>query len=203
MANTLHESLSALMDNEADDLELRRILKEMESLGDSGRAEEVTELVQIKAKWHRYHIVSACLKQEIHTRPSRNLLAAIQAELDQEATPSKPLTASISGKRMFRMLGQGAIAASVALAVLFTADLALMADNTTGNDAAQMADNTSTSQLPGLTGDLNPSTATRVAVQTRLDPEQMDRLKQVVSEELEDTLETQEIPATFNPDAGR
>ena len=90
MANTIYETLSALMDNEADDLELRRLLKEMEAVEQSGQgtAPEATsaELAkELKAKWHRYHIVSACLKQEIHTSPSRNLLAAIQAELANDA----------------------------------------------------------------------------------------------------------------------
>jgi len=204
MANKLHESLSALMDNEADDLELRRILKDLESLGESDKGEEIAELLELKAKWHRYHVVSACLKQEIHTRPSRNLLTAIQAELEQDAAPSKPITAKVRENSIFRSIGQGAIAASVALAVLFTADMVMVADVGNGVDAgAQIAGNTTTDQFPGLTGDLNPATATRVAVQNGLNPEEMDRLQQVVSQELEDAPESREVPATFNPDTNR
>ena len=204
MANHLHETLSALMDNEADDLELRRILKEMEALGDSGKAEEVIELVELKAKWHRYHIVSASLKQEIHTKPSRNLLSAIQAELEQDAVPTRSLANTPAGKNVFRLLGQGAIAASMALAVLFTADLALNADNNNGADAgAQVAGSDSGSGQLNLTQDFNPAVQTRVAVQNRMDPEEMNRLQQVVSEELEEALQTRERPATFDPDRNR
>jgi negative regulator of sigma E activity len=201
MAKKLHESLSALMDNEADALELRRILKEMEILGDSNSAEEMTELVELKAKWHRFHVVSASLKQEIHSAPSRNLLTAIQTELEQDAAPARSLVNAASDKGVFRMLGQGAIAASVALAVLFTADLVMVADSTTGNEsAAQLAGGDTTTNQISLTGELNPATTTRVAVQNSLDPEEMSRLERVVSTELEEVLETREQPAIFDPE---
>lgn len=192
MTDKLHESLSALMDNEADELELRRVLKALE-----GQGEDIDAL---KAKWQRYHVVSASLKREIHVTPSRNLLAGIQAELEQDAIPAKGLVDSASGKGILRMFGQGAIAASVALAVLFTADMVMVADSSAPGAAApgaQFAD-TSTDQLPGITGDLNPATATRVAVQNKLNPEDMSRLERMVSAELEDALEAS--GATFNPD---
>lgn len=201
MANKLHESLSALMDNEADALELRRILKEMEVLGDSKTAEGMTDLVELKAKWHRYHVLSASLKQEIHSAPSCNLLTAIQAELEQDAVPARSLANVASSKGVFRMLGQGAIAASVALAVLFTADMVMVSDSTTGNEsAAQLAGSDAATDQMRLTGELNPATTTRIAVQNGLDPEEMTRLERVVSAELEEVLETRELPATFNPD---
>lgn len=199
MANKLHESLSALMDNEADELELRRILKEMESLGQSQSAEDISELAALKATWHRYHMVSASLKQEIHTYPSRNLLANIQAELEQEAIPAHSLAESAARKGIFRVLGQGAIAASMALAVLFTADMVMVTDNAAGDPAAQVAGAETTDQLPGFTGNLNPATNTRIAVQSRLNQEEMNRLERVVSEELEDALEAQETPAVYDP----
>ena len=195
------------MDNATDELELRRILKEMRALAESNSAEQIAELVELKAKWHRYHVVSASLKQEIHSKPSCNLLAAIKAELEQEAVPTRSLTHKVNGKGVFRTLGQGAIAASVAIAVLFTTDLALVADNadSAGNaGAAQLAGsdtaNDANEQLPGLTGNLNPATNTRIAIQDRIGPEEMSRLERAVSEELEDSLENREVPATFNPD---
>jgi len=191
MTDKLHESLSALMDNEADELELRRVLKALE-----GQGEDVTAL---KAKWQRYHVVSASLKREIHVSPSRNLLAGIQAELEQDAIPAKALVDSASGKGILRRFGQGAIAASVALAVLFTADMVMMSDTGTSGNAAQSAQfaDVSNDQLPGITGNLNPATATRVAVQNKLNPEDMSRLERMVSAELEDALEASD--ATFNP----
>jgi len=191
MTDKLHESLSALMDNEADELELRRVLKALE-----GQGEDVTAL---KAKWQRYHVVSASLKREIHVSPSRNLLAGIQAELEQDAIPAKALVDSASGKGILRRFGQGAIAASVALAVLFTADMVMMSDTGTSGNAAQSAQfaDVSNDQLPGITGNLNPATATLVAVQNKLNPEDMSRLERMVSAELEDALEASD--ATFNP----
>jgi sigma-E factor negative regulatory protein RseA len=192
MANKLHESLSALMDNEADELELRRILKEMDAM-------ESSENAELKAKWHRYHILSASLKQEVHTSPSRNLLSGIQAELAQDAPPARSLVSAVQGKGIFRMIGQGAIAASIALAVLFTADLALTDSTAPAGQSAQVAEN-AVDQLPGLTGDLNPATSTRIAVQNDLNAEEMSRLERMVSAELEDVLET---PATFDPDKNR
>lgn len=197
MTNKSHESLSAMMDNEADDLELRRILRELES---SANADASTEM---KAKWQRYHLISASLKQDIHSSPSCNLLSRIQEELANEQVPvASPLSSNHSGtgKGVLKFIGQGAIAASVALAVLFTADLAMDAGPgaETGTDA-QIAENTN-GQIPGLTGELNPSTRTQIAIQNGLDAEEMNRLQQVVSEELEDTLLLREIPATFVPE---
>ncbi len=209
MSNKLHESLSALMDNEADELEIRRLLKEMDEVAQSQSNDSSSDsdsLSDLKAKWSRYHVLSASCKQEIHTSPSCDLLSRINAELENEVLPiaerTLPLWRSGSGKGIFQFIGQGAIAASVALAVLFTADMMMVADNGSGTDSgAELAGNEAVSKfLPGLTGELNPATETRVAVQTDLDPEEMSRLQQVVSEELEDTLEIQKVPATFVPE---
>lgn len=200
MSNKLYESLSALMDNEADELEIRRLSKEMDAASETDSADELSEL---KAKWSRYHVVSASCKQEIHTSPSSNLLSRINAELENDVQPvsesSPALGRNGTGNGIFRFIGQGAIAASVALAVLFTADVIMVANDGSGaNSSGELAGNEASSNfLPGLTGELNPRTETRVAIQTNLDPEEMSRLQQVVSEELEDTLEVQKVPATL------
>ena len=208
MSNKLHESLSALMDDEADELEIRRLLKEMDEVAQSqsnASSADSDYLSALKAKWSRYHVLSASCKQEIHTSPSCDLLSRINAELENEALPTaEPILAlgrSGSGKGIFQFIGQGAIAASVALAVLFTADM-MVADHGSGtNSGAELAGSESVSNfLPGLTGELNPATETQVAVQTDLDPAEMSRLQQVVSEELEDTLEIEKVPATFIPE---
>lgn len=208
MANKLYESLSALMDNEADDLELRRILKALEAAGSPEEAGDSPERDDLQAKWHRYHVVSASLKQEIHTAPSRSLLEGIQAELAEEPTPvaETPVQGGTgkARKSVLQVLGQGAIAASMALAVLFTADLVMVADSDTdaapANElagAGMPAD--STLRLRGLTGELNPTTETQVAIQNELGDAELDRLSRVVSEELEDSLQRPEVPATFVP----
>ena len=202
MTDKLYESLSALMDDETDQLELRRLLKEME---ESGVEAEKSDLSDLKAKWHRYHVISSACKQEIHSSPSCNLLGRIQAELENDAVPSAELPAqksSLRKKGIFQILGQGAIAATVALAVLFTADLVMVSDSPSAaaNNTELAGSQTQSNSLPELTGELNPSTQTRVAVQTALDVDEMSRLERVVSEELDETLENREIPAIFAPE---
>lgn len=202
MTDKLYESLSALMDDETDQLELRRLLKEME---ESGVEAEKSDLSDLKAKWHRYHVISSACKQEIHSSPSCNLLGRIQAELENDAVPSAELPAQKSSLRkigIFQILGQGAIAATVALAVLFTADLVMVSDSPSAaaNNTELAGSQTQSNSLPELTGELNPSTQTRVAVQAALDADEMSRLERVVSEELDETLENREIPAIFAPE---
>lgn len=202
MTDKLYESLSALMDDETDQLELRRLLKELE---ESGVEAEKSDLSDLKAKWHRYHVISSACKQEIHSSPSCNLLGRIQAELENDAVPSAELPAqksSLRKKGIFQILGQGAIAATVALAVLFTADLVMVSDSPSAaaNNTELAGSQTQSNSLPELTGELNPSTQTRVAVQTALDADEMSRLERVVSEELDETLENREIPAIFAPE---
>ena len=209
MTDKLYESLSALMDDETDQLELRRLLKEMDEndvgpeQADSGLSGK-NGLSDLKAKWHRYHVISSSCKQEIHSSPSCNLLGRIQAELENDAVPSAELPANNTGqnkKGFLQVLGQGAIAASVALAVLFTADMVMVSDSpvASGTNAELAGSDRQSNSLPELTGELNPSTQTRVAVQAPLDAEEMRRLERVVSEELDETLENREIPAIFAP----
>ena len=196
MTEKLHESLSALMDNESDDLELRRLLKALD--------DQEQDSDELKAKWQRYHVLSASLKQEIHSSASCNILPGIQEALENEAAPSaNPIIHSRFLQPVLKTLGQGAVAASMALAVLFTADAVMVADGgASAGGTAELAGNTGFigDGIPGLTGELNPSTPTRVAVQTSMDEQELNRLRQVVSEELEDSLEDRTIPATFNPE---
>ena len=193
MTEKLHESLSALMDNESDDLELRRLLKALD--------DQEQDSDELKAKWQRYHVLSASLKQEIHSSASCNILPGIQEALENEAAPSaNPIIHSRFLQPVLKTLGQGAVAASMALAVLFTADAVMVADSgASAGGTAELAGNID-DRIPGLTGELNPSTPTRVAVQTSMDEQELNRLRRVVSEELEDSLEDRTIPATFNPE---
>ena len=132
----LQESLSALMDNEANEFEFRRILKECEGND------------ELKLKWERFHLLSAAIKGEldnslnagfpvldkkaddvVEKRP--DLLFRINAELDgldeRDESASSPTLfnkaasshSTVNNRiNMFRRMGQGAIAASVAAIVL-------------------------------------------------------------------------------------
>lgn len=96
------ESLSALMDGEADELEFHRILK------------STAESDEVRDTWRRYQLAASAMRRDL---PSQviDYSAAIRAALDEE--PSFGKRAALS--RMAKPLGRFAIAASVAtLAVI-------------------------------------------------------------------------------------
>lgn len=73
MTLNARESLSALVDNEGDELELRRVLK---SLADDDGA---------VGSWRRYHLIGAAMRREVDSDPSVDLSAGIMARLEQES----------------------------------------------------------------------------------------------------------------------
>ena len=116
MSERLRESLSALMDDEADDLELGRILRAM----DSGEAD-------LGATWSRYQLVSAVLKGSPSSLGLRPLALDLDAEdavpmdgasVDGVADVAGLLAGTSGGKiaergRTRRALGSFAVAASI------------------------------------------------------------------------------------------
>ncbi len=96
----LHESLSAVMDNEADELELRRVLA---ADGDD----------EMRATWSRYQIARAAMHREL-IEPRLDIASAVSAALAEEPAPAaaKPVRSG------WRGLGRLAVAASVTVAVL-------------------------------------------------------------------------------------
>lgn len=95
----LQESLSAVMDNEADELELRRVLA---AAGDDA---------ELRGTWSRYQIARAVMHKEL-LEPRLDIASAVSAALADEAVPSTSKGAP------WRNLGRIAVAASVTLAVL-------------------------------------------------------------------------------------
>ena len=93
----LHESLSAVMDNEADELELRRVLA-------------ASEDAELRATWSRYQVARAAMHKEL-LEPRLDVAGAVFAALDKEPVPARRLGA-------WPALGRVAVAASVTLAVL-------------------------------------------------------------------------------------
>jgi sigma-E factor negative regulatory protein RseA len=93
----LDQSLSALMDGEATDMELHRLLK------------EVSEGSELRDKWKRYHMVSSALKGDAAITPI-DYSAAISAAIDEEPSHRQSALAGFVGSA-----GRFAIAASVAL----------------------------------------------------------------------------------------
>lgn len=116
----LAESLSALMDNQASELELQRLLKAVEA--DS----------ELKSTWSRYQIASAGLRKDLPVIASNDFAARISAAIDAEETYSiqPPVTIrtdseqTASGNviampsRWWQQAGRVAVAASVAGALI-------------------------------------------------------------------------------------
>ncbi|WP_213877222.1 RseA family anti-sigma factor [Pseudomonas sp. dw_358] len=94
----LQESLSAVMDNEADELELRRVIAALEN-------------PETRATWARYQVARAVMHKDL-LDPHLDLSAAVSAAIADEVAPAKP------GRSPWRSLGRLAVAASVTVAVL-------------------------------------------------------------------------------------
>ncbi|RLA45210.1 MAG: hypothetical protein DRR06_07855 [Gammaproteobacteria bacterium] len=105
------ESISALMDAEVTELELRRILK---SLPDN---------IELRQKWHRYHLAGFAMRREFPVAAvnlSEQIARAIELEDDfspvSDSTQKEPGLPQKSG---YVVLRKFAIAASVAVVAVF------------------------------------------------------------------------------------
>jgi sigma-E factor negative regulatory protein RseA len=100
----LHESLSAVMDNEADELELRRVLAA------SGEAE-------LRTTWSRYQLARAAMHKEL-VEPRFDISAAVSAAIADEAVPASAAVTDKAKRSGWQNIGRIAVAASVTVAVL-------------------------------------------------------------------------------------
>ncbi|MBB5209985.1 sigma-E factor negative regulatory protein [Microbulbifer hydrolyticus] len=110
----LNESLSALMDGEASELEIQRLLKESDA-SSSG----------IHERWSRYQLAGNVLRGEKVAPVDLGLAARISAAIADEpafAEPAQPSAANDTGdagrSRWWRPLSRGAVAATVAFAAV-------------------------------------------------------------------------------------
>src|SRR5690554_2104010 len=99
MSEKLRESLSALMDNEATELELRRVLKQ---------AKDDPDLLD---HWQRYHLVRDVIHQQASAPAPVSLLAGIREAINEEALPAAETEAAKRTPSLMRgfgrALGQG------------------------------------------------------------------------------------------------
>jgi len=113
MSEQLKESLSAVMDGEADEFEIRRVLNE---------AENDPEL---RGVWERYHLVSSVMRGEGRMLRADRLSARFWTQIDagddaaaaDDTTSPAPRAANKRGAWLPRIAGL-AVAAGVAAAVL-------------------------------------------------------------------------------------
>lgn len=109
MSEQPKEALSALMDNEVGDFELRSLLKQS------------ADNNELSGQWQRYHLARSLLKNE--QLGSGDISAAVMDAVDAEpALKMKPVDApandGISGKSFFKPLISMAVAASVTAVVI-------------------------------------------------------------------------------------
>ncbi|WP_051228125.1 sigma-E factor negative regulatory protein [Oceanospirillum beijerinckii] len=113
MSDHIRQSLSNLMDNEADELELRRALK---------ACDEQEEAVEC---WHRYHLMRSVMHKELEQETLFDISARVSAAIANEPAPEleQPKVTSSWKDRIAAIsdgwAAKGAIAASVAAAVVF------------------------------------------------------------------------------------
>lgn len=105
MEERMRESLSALMDDEANELELERILS---------RAGEDVELRQT---WVRYNAVRSLASGQSVGAVSADISARVSEAIAEEVSPAA-LTRRSRGQRLLRPLASFAVAASVATVVV-------------------------------------------------------------------------------------
>ena len=107
---SLQESLSALLDGEATELEVRRLLK----------ADDVT-YAEVRNSWSRYQMASSGAKKDIPNIEYRDLSLSISAAIAEEAVHTGKVTVDESKKAkssIWSGMGRFAVAASVAGAVI-------------------------------------------------------------------------------------
>jgi len=152
----LAESISALMDNQASELELQRILKASE------------QDAEVKATWSRYQIVGAALRGELGGEQTpivtSDFAARISAAIDEEdALVAQPAPASKPQQGWWYQLGRVALVASVAGGMV----LGVNQFNATSQDASQIANNSAFAPAPVETTISLPSGINSPAINTR------------------------------------
>lgn len=105
MNERINESLSALMDGEADELEIRRLLSQ---------TQQSPELLET---WQRYQLIGSLMRQE--SAFAVDLSKGVRQALDGEPMDDVAVSHAVKAAGNWRWLAaSGAVAASVMLAVL-------------------------------------------------------------------------------------
>jgi sigma-E factor negative regulatory protein RseA len=105
------EKLSALVDNELEELERAQVLRDL------SRDEALSE------RWSHYHIIGRAMRQEVIV-PSRSLVERVAAQLAREGGTSPALRSVGRSGPLYGSAGRYAVAASV-VAVLLLGGLSL------------------------------------------------------------------------------
>ncbi len=153
-SHSLAEAVSALMDNQASELELQRILKVSE------------QDERVKSTWSRYQMVGAALRGEQFVTASPDFAARLSAAIAAEDSFSSQTVAPKTQEGWWYQLGRVALVASVAGGMI----LGVQQFNTTGSiSSVQMASNSASVATPqGATPSISlPSGINAPAINTR------------------------------------
>ena len=124
------------MDNEGDDLELRRALNAFKNEPDTAEA------------WRRYHLMRSVLQRERDIDVSTDLSAGIMARLEAEPAPLVE-SPRIAPRRTHSVARSAGIAAAVSLMVITGVQFYHGADFTRSDAGAPLADNSPAESEPG------------------------------------------------------
>jgi sigma-E factor negative regulatory protein RseA len=129
MSERIRESLLALMDSEADELELERVLSQ-------------SERPELRSAWNRYHLARAAMRGSAAARVhDLDISAAVREALADERSA---LAGSRGWRSAVRPLASFAVAASVFAAVLVGSQLyGLLGSGSVSGDGAGLADRVS------------------------------------------------------------
>ncbi|WP_226664876.1 sigma-E factor negative regulatory protein [Microbulbifer aggregans] len=109
----LNESLSAMMDGEASELEIQRLLKESSA---GGGADDLGQ------RWSRYQLAASVMRGEQVAPVDLGLAASISVAIDEEPAhhvqPDVAANDAGARSRWWRPLSRGAVAATVAFAAV-------------------------------------------------------------------------------------
>jgi len=112
MSDSLRESISALVDDEAQELELHRVLASMES-------DE-----ELRQTWKRYQAASFSMKRQMDCRYDLDISGRVSAALLDEPVIEVDITAEKSNfGRVFKPVLSMAVAASAAFLVIFAVQM--------------------------------------------------------------------------------
>ncbi|WP_158773077.1 sigma-E factor negative regulatory protein [Cobetia sp. L2A1] len=103
---SVKESLSALMDAEGDELDLRRVLK---GLDESPEAADT---------WRRYHLARSAMHRERESVFTMDIAAAVSAEVEMVSREVPAVEPVAERRSLFSFAGSAAIAAGVAVMVI-------------------------------------------------------------------------------------
>lgn len=156
------ESMSALMDDESSELELRRLLK------------DIPEHPEMGDTWNRYNLARSILhKEEVFTVSAAGTQRILAALAEEKPYSAGGVSTARATPRWLPMAGRLAIAASVTLAVF----LGLQSALDQGGPADMLAD--TTESQPAVTVE-QPGPVLEIAAEAAFDADAQQRLNDYI-----------------------